>query len=295
MRQYMIKSGAIILVLTLLAGVFSGVNVHADGVTNQSYLALGADLTAKEKREVLRLLDVDEDELDEYNVVEITNKQEHQYLDSYLSASVIGSRALSSVLVEEREEGEGIDVSTKNISYCTDKMYINALTTAGITDADVKVAGPFSITGTAALVGAMKAYEEMTGEEISEEKEDAATNELVVTGELGEQMDDPEKAQELLALIKERVIEEDVQDTDDIQNIIEESCKEMDVELTDEEKQQISDLMEKIDNLDLDINVLKKQAEEVYQEVKNLDLDTEGFFQKIFRFFQNFFDSLSGE
>ena len=38
-------------------------------------------------------------------------------------------------------------------------MYENALTTAGVTDATVTVAGPFNITGTAALVGAMNAYE----------------------------------------------------------------------------------------------------------------------------------------
>ena len=48
-------------------------------------------------------------------------------------------------------------------------MYENALATAGIENADIKVAGPFNISGTAALVGAIKAYENMTGEEVNEE------------------------------------------------------------------------------------------------------------------------------
>lgn len=83
-------------------------------------------------------------------------------------------------------------------------MYENALTTAGVTDATVTVAGPFNITGTAALVGAMNAYEDMTGEDISSESKDAATNELVVTSELAGQLNDSDKAEQFLALIKEK-------------------------------------------------------------------------------------------
>lgn len=44
-------------------------------------------------------------------------------------------------------------------------MYKNALTTAGITDADIIVAGPKPISGTAALVGIFEAYEAMTGKQ----------------------------------------------------------------------------------------------------------------------------------
>ena len=72
-----------------------------------------------------------------------------------MDKSVIGSRALSSVLVEGKKDGNGIRVTTKNITYCTPGMYENALATAGIKDADIVVAGPFKISGTAALVGAI--------------------------------------------------------------------------------------------------------------------------------------------
>ena len=65
-------------------------------------------------------------------------------------------------------------------------MYENALTTAGVTDANVTVAGPFNITGTAALVGAMNAYEDMTGENISSESKVVFTNELVDTSKLAD-------------------------------------------------------------------------------------------------------------
>ena len=61
-----------------------------------------------------------------------TNAEEHKYLDTYLDKSVIGTRALSSVKIEEADAGAGITVETHNISFCTEEMYTNALVTAGI-------------------------------------------------------------------------------------------------------------------------------------------------------------------
>lgn len=258
-------------------------NVSADAV-EKPYLSLGADLSAKEKATVLDLLDVDEDELDEYMVVKVTNEDEHEALDNYLSASVIGSRALSSVLIEKKEKGHGIEVSTENISYCTEGMYQNALTTAGIEDAEVKVAGPFSITGTAALVGAMNAYEDMTGENISSDSKDAATNELVVTSELAAALDDSDKAEQFLALVKEEVLSQDIKSTDDILEVVDNCAEKLDVTLTEEQRAQIADLMEKINGLDLDVDELKRQAGEIYDKLSKLDLnqlESSGFFEKI--------------
>ena len=83
--------------------------------STQKYLALGADLSTTDKKKVLDLLGVDD--IGEYQVVKITNQEEHKYLDSYLSKSVIGSRALSSVTVEQTSDGSGVNVSTENISF----------------------------------------------------------------------------------------------------------------------------------------------------------------------------------
>ncbi len=257
---------------------------YADSV-DQSYLSLGADLSSTEKAEVLRLLGVDDADLDEYMVVTVTNADEHTYLDDYLSSSVIGSRALSSCLIEKTDEGNGINVTTKNITYCTSGMYENALSTAGIADADVTVAGPFNISGTAALVGAMNAYEDMTGEDISEDSKDAATNELVVTSELADAIDDPELAEQIVAFVKEKVVSADLDSQEDIKEIIEEGEEEFDVDLTEDQEQQIIDLMEKISKLDLDIDELKQQAANIYDQLKQLNINTGGILQAIQGFF----------
>lgn len=291
----MLKRKLIALSAMLIAGLMTfQANVSADAVEEKSYLSLGADLTASQKSKVLELLDVDEDKLDQYKVVTVTNKDEHKYLDDYLDSSVIGTRALSSVLIEKRDQGEGIDVTTKNITYCTPGMYENALTTAGVTDATVTVAGPFNITGTAALVGAMNAYEDMTGEDISSESKDAATNELVVTSKLAEQLDDSDKAEQFLALIKEKVLSDDAKTKSDINDIIDECSKDLDVNITDDQKAQIAELMQKINKLDLNVNDLKEQASKIYDKLSEMDIDTQGIFEKIKTVLSSVFAALSG-
>ena len=278
-----------LVVLALAGAMLCPAAAKADAV-EQPYLSLGADLNKEEKATVLRLLGVDEAKMDQYMVVEITNADEHEYLDDYMNASVIGSRALSSVLIEKTDKGSGIEVTTKNITYCTEGMYENALTTAGITDADVTVAGPFNITGTAALVGAMNAYEDMTGENITEESKDAATNELVITSDLASALDDPDKAEQFLALVKEEVLSQDVSSVEDITAVVDDCARKIQIELTEEQKAQIAQLMEKISQLDLDVNTLKEQAADIYDQLKELNLNTEGIWETIKGFFQKILD-----
>ena len=129
------------------------VNIDA----SKSIIALGADLSAEQRATVLSLMDVTEADLANYQVVTITNDMEHQYLDAYMDASVIGSKSLSSVKITPAESGHGVLVTTKNINYCTTGMYRNALLTAGVSDADILVVGPTEISGTAALIAFVKA------------------------------------------------------------------------------------------------------------------------------------------
>ena len=291
----MFKRKIITLSAIMIAGLMTfQANVLADAVEEKPYLSLGADLSKDQKSKVLELLDVDEKALDRYNIVTVTNADEHKYLDDYLDSSVIGTKALSSVLVEKRDKGEGIDVTTKNITYCTAGMYENALTTAGVTDATVTVAGPFNITGTAALVGAMNAYEDMTGEDISSESKDAATNELVVTSELADQFNDSDKAEQFLALIKEKVLSDDAKSESDINDIIDECSKDLDITVTDDQKAQIAELMQKINKLDLNVNDLKEQASKIYDKLSDMDIDTQGIFEKIKTALSSIFAALSG-
>lgn len=296
MNIKMIKKGKgfIAVLLCMMTLFMSGITALADGVDGDSadkpYLSLGADLKEEEKKIVLDLLGLSNADLSGYDVITITNEDEHTYLGKYLTPNVIGRRALSSVLVEKQETGHGVVVTTKNISYCTTGMYRNALLTAGITDAEIVVAGPFSITGTAALVGAMKAYEVMTGEPISQESMDAATNELVVTGEIAENTGNSQKVEELIALVKQAVLENNLATKDDIREAINEASKSLELNLSDEDIEKIVALMDKINDLDLDIESLKNQAKELYDKLADIEIDTEGLSSTIGEKLAGFFE-----
>lgn len=280
------KVAAVILALSI--GLFPVMPAQADSVEMKPFLSLGADLTEEQRKTVLSLLDVQEGELSDYEVIQVTNEDEHEYLDDYLSASVIGTKALSSVRVEKVGDQTGIRVETKNITYCTSGMYTNALTTAGVADAEVVVAGPFGISGTAALVGAMKAYEEMTGETVSDEKADAATNELVVTSQLASEIGN-EKAEQLVALAKQRIADGDFGSSEELQGVIDEAADELGVTLTTEQNEALLKVFDKINALDLDVDKLRQQAEDVYGKLKQLGLDAEkasGILAKITEFFR---------
>lgn len=248
---------------------------------DRPYLALGADLTDAQRNTVLSLLKVDPAKLSEYDVVYVNNAEEHKYLDAYIDSSKIGTKSLSSIVIVKREKGNGINISTNNISYCTVGMYKNALATAGITDADIIVAGPCALSGTAALVGVFKAYTQMTGNTVDEQNIDAALNELVVTGDIINGSDvDSEDVEALIAYVKQAVVEHDMSDEAEIRKAIDEGCEKFEVTLTEEEKAQIVALMKKIDSLNLDIDTLLNSAQSIYDKISKGE-DVSGIFGKI--------------
>ncbi len=279
------------------------VNIDA----SKSIIALGADLSAEQRATVLSLMDVTEADLANYQVVTITNDMEHQYLDAYMDASVIGSKSLSSVKITPAESGHGVLVTTKNINYCTTGMYRNALLTAGVSDADILVAGPTEISGTAALIGAIKGYEAMSGESVSDTTLDTAMNELITTGEIAMQDADSQDIEELIAFVKAKVAAGGLDSDDQIRSAIEEGEDKFGVTLTEDEINQIIAIMQKINQLGLDPNVLVAQAEDLYSKfgkdfLKNLDTDAiakevaksaaSGFFAKIGDAIKGFFAGL---
>lgn len=264
---------------------------------SDTYVSLGANLTESERATVLGLLGLTESDLQSCTVVQVTNQEEHEYLDEYLSSSVIGNRAISSVKVVNKDKGNGINVETRNINYCTETMYQNALATAGLEDADVTVAGPFSVSGTAGLIGAIKAYDTMTGKDTAEESVEAATQELVTTSELGESMGDQESASTLVGAVKDKVVSEGLETEEEIRDAIEETADQMDVSLTEDQIAKITALMDQIKDLDLDINALKEQAKGLYDKLDSLDIDlssAQGFFSKIGEFFSNLWNRIFG-
>ncbi len=242
---------------------------------SQPYLAMGQNLTAEQQATVLSLMGLAGTDISGYSVVTVTNAEEHQYLDSYISSSLIGTKSLSSVLVKPAEKGHGIQVTTANINYCTEGMYKNALATAGVTDADIIVAAPFPMSGTAALIGALKAYAKMTDTEVNETALDTSLNELVTTGELEQTIQgaDKEDVEKLVAFIKAEIAASKLDTREDIEAAVKKGIEDYNaqngtnISLTDDQLNRIVDVMVKINELGLDYNTLLDQAADLYESM----------------------------
>ena len=279
-------------------------------IANESkpYLALGKDLNEEQLTYVLNEMGIAREDLDNYKVVYITNDQEHKYLDSYIDPAVIGSYSLSCVMVKQNTKGSGIRVTTKNINYCTISMYKNALLTAGVEDADVLVVGPFPISGTAALIGAWQAYEEMTGKELKEDAKTAALAEMITIGDITDEVTDADsdKVEELIEYIKAEVIAKGLTDADDIKDVIKEAQEKFGITLTEDQINALVEVMKKIAKLDIDPKKLLEQAGDLYNkygdtvlaEAKNAlngiitDEVKQSFWDAVVGFFKTLFESI---
>ena len=174
-----------------------------------------------------------------------------------------------------------MDVTTSNISWCTGEMYISALATAGITDARIIVASPFEVSGTAALAGVYKAYEDMTGKKLDDLAKLVSTQELTITGELADEigsMDSTSIVNELklmLDLTKNMTDEE-------IRAVILEVAGRYGVKLTETQIGQLISLCRSLEALDPDS--LKNRVEEVQgtlQKVSEAKTKVVGFVDKV--------------
>ncbi len=285
MRKILNRMFVIALCLLTLTGLRTG-KVSGAESTTKTYISLGADLTQEQRSVVLSGLGLTEEDLENCVVTYVTNSMEQEYLGSYLSSDVIGTAALSCAKVIGRKEGYGIHVTTSNINYCTAGMYENALATAGVKNADVYVTGPAEISGTAALIGVMQAYDQMTGTALDAESVDAATNELVATGIIADTIGDSKTAEKLIAVVKDAVVSKGITDPDTLRQIILQAADELGITLSEEEIQTIISLMQKIASLDLSADDLKQQIGDIYSMIQDLNITDEEI--------QNFWDEFGG-
>lgn len=301
-RRGMVLLLAAVMVMGMSVSTFAADGGNATQVTiadgDTPYISFGADLRADEKAKVLELFGLTEADLEKCNVNTVTNAEEHQYLDAYITNDHIGSRALSSVAVMKAKKGSGITVTTKNINYCTTSMYENALATAGVKDANVVVVGPFDMSGTAALIGAVKAYSGMTGEAVDTDVIDSAINEMVVTGEIGDETGKTDEIAGMVAYLKDQVGGKNLSDSE-LADAIDQASEKFNVSLTQDQIDQLKELLKKLQGLDLNWNNIRDQAENLYGKLKDMGLkvDTsaltqqaQGFFAKLIAFIKSLFN-----
>lgn len=282
------------LIITSILITLMPIGVLAD---QADVVIFGADITQSQRQEMLKIFNVNENDV---MILTVTNDEEREYLEGLVPEQQIGTRAISSAYVKLAPENSGIKVETYNITWVTKEMYANAMVTAGIEDAEVIAAAPFKVSGTAALTGIMKAFEKASGKKLSQEAKKTASEELVLTGDLGEEIG-KDKAAKLVQDVKRQVVKQKIKNPEDIRNVIKKIAAELDIELTEEQINQIMDLMKRISKLDLDINKISKQLDKISStlgDVKKTVEENKGLIQKILdainhflRWLQNVFSS----
>lgn len=277
---------AISIILSFIF-IFSSI-AYAD---SHVVVTLGKDLDQAQKEQMIELFKVDEEDV---TIIEVNNTEEREYLEGLASEAQLGKQTLSSAYVELLEEGSGIDVVTYNISWVTKEMYANALVTAGVENAKIIAAAPFSVSGTGALTGVLKAFEQASGEIISEDQKKVANEEIVRLGELGDEVGQ-DKASELFRIVKEEIIEKGIKDPEEIKRIIVEIAGTLDINLNIEQIEKISELMEKITKLGLNTETIKNQLKDIGDKLddtlKNNE-EVKSLLQRILDAIKDFFSSL---
>lgn len=277
----------ILLTCCLLAGAVPALAVDA----GEARAVIGANLTEQQIADVYANFGVERGDVTELRV---TNADERKYLEGCVDDSVIGTNSISCVYIEVLEEGEGLDVTTSNINWCTSQMYVSALATAGITDAKIIVAAPFEVSGTAALTGVYMAYEDITGQALDETAKLVSTQELTLTAELAEKIgsyDSVEIVNELKLLLGETKNMTDEQLRQEIESI----ASELGVSLTDTQIGQLISLCRGLEKLDP--SQLKEKVESVQNTIAKLGQAKEtvaNFFESVKQVWNTVVDFFKG-
>ena len=264
LKRSLIKHTIVMLIFTVISSIF----VYAD---NTVVVTLAKNLNDTQREQILDLFNVSEETT---KIIEVTNEEERRYLEGIAPEEQIGKITMSSAYVEVLEKGSGIEVETYNISWVTKEMYQSALVTAGVKDAKVIAAAPYSVSGTGALTGIIKAFEQATGKKISEEQKKVANEEVIKTGELGETIG-KEKATELIKTIKEEVTAEKIKDPEEIKRVIIDIAGRLDINLNPDQIEGITKLMEKINKLNLNTEEIKNQLKGIGKKLDKTLKDNE--------------------
>lgn len=249
------------LLCSMCLAVSSPVPAMADGT---KVVTLGADLTQDQKNTMMNYFKADSSQV---QVITVTNQDERDLLGNYVPSEQIGTRTLSCAYVKPTQSG-GIKVRTANLNYVTCNMIATALSTAGVNNCEVVAACPYEVSGTGALTGVMKAYESASGQALDSTKKDLAAKEVVVTGDVGQQVGQ-DNATNIINQAKMQIIGDNIQNADEIYNIVNNIAVQNGITLSQDELDTIVSLLQQIAQQNYDIQEMKKTLEDIQQNLED--------------------------
>ena len=251
------KSAAALLCSACLVLSGTAVPTMADSV---KVVTLGADLSQDQKNTMMKYFNVDSSQV---QILTVTNQDERDHLSAYVPIEQIGTRTVSCAYVKPTQSG-GIKVRTANLNWVTCNMIATSLSTSGVKNCEVVAACPFEVSGTGALTGIQMAYETATGEQLDSTKKELATEEMVVTGNLADEVGKND-ATTVMNNSKMQVIKDNVQNADEIYNIVVNVAQQNNVNLDSDQINKIVELLKQIAQQDYNYDDVKATLEQVDQ------------------------------
>lgn len=284
---------SLLLSAMLLLSVLPGAAAAGDVPTEQAVVVIGADLMEDQVEQIYTMFGLTRGTLPELTV---TNAEERAELRGLIDEAVIAMRSLTCVYMQKLEKGAGLNVTTYNISSCSATMFLNAMLTAGIDDANVLVGAPYPVGGTEALTGIYKAYEALTGVPLDATARELGTRELTMTGDLGSAIG-REDSSGIIGDLKQ-ILNETAKMTDQqLRRRIEQIAGEHNVRLTERQIQQLITLCRSLEKLGVSsFPTSREELQDTWEKVTETKDKVVGFFQSLrdtWESVRNFMDKVS--
>lgn len=264
----------------------------------------GANLNDNQTKETEHELGVDDNtKTIEINAQEVSDFTKHNYTTIYSSASIKPKKFTS---------GVDVDIVTKNkITDVSEAQYMNAAVSAGIQNADIKIASVNTVTGEGALTGIYKAYQD-EGNKLSNKDIDNASQEMNDLASISQNHKNDKHYSDgamnnAVANMKGQVAKEKQSDNDVSDNktkqIVDDTLqkKKLDNVLTDDEKVKIQNILNNTKNSETVNNNPKtfiKQTKHITNNVSDAisdkanqlnNNDTRNWFQRTWDKIKSFF------
>ncbi|OGX80171.1 hypothetical protein A6395_02985 [Exiguobacterium sp. SH31] len=266
--------------------------VNAEAIVDDTIVTLGETLSAEQRDWVLERVEAPAG----IEPIITTAADEEKYLGDAVPQAQRGGGMYSSARIK-LTDGTGLDIQTENVTWVTEDMYANALVTAGVTDADIYITSPIRVTGTSALTGIMKAYDQTadeTGIQLTEERKNLAQEELAVTSEIGKTVGQEDVAG-LMNEIKAEIANQMPETNIEIRDIVIQVLNQNNVQLSDTQLNQLTTLFENMQQANLDWTAISDGLKGAGQDVQAFleTKEVQGFFARLFESLSNFFKSLT--
>ncbi|MDP9469304.1 MAG: DUF1002 domain-containing protein [Chloroflexota bacterium] len=257
------RAAALLGLLALLVSAVGRASVAAE---QPKIITIGESNTPEERQQLLDLFKATDDE--EKKATTITVADTAKAMDGIFDMTGY-TTAFSSTALTCRDLGQGLDVTTSNITVVTPGLYAMALVTAGIGDGTLVVAAPDGrpgVEGMTALTGVFKTWSVAPCEsgDTSKARQRLALEELTLTVQIGKALqaagdaNGVQLATNVVLQTQQTIVTDGLKDKKAIDKAVSDQEKAVGVTIPADQRAELVDLMTRLAEQDIDWSTFAK-------------------------------------